>query len=326
MREVCGRFPIRENFTEGHEDNEEFARIVSFPGSHLDSGDFHWYVRPVSVFARRLIFLISPGLILQAAAGQPIDARNELIFPVNPPRKASPNRVPVIPPFRWPLAWTLPADEPDANPQLKISGAELAEDASGNRELSLSVSHLGTVGFDPSKVRVMVHFFERDEEGRVELSGSKIVSQWASPPIDWEDAVSEKLVLQYPGPAGDSGRKYAGWLVLVSLENRLQDVRGSSPQFLSRMVAAGGQLLTQGLPPIPSAGTEESERFLAAYKSFQAAERAFLRGSFTEAKEAVDSVISSLKVLQKENPGWQPQVVAYRLKSAQTLLAAIEAK
>jgi hypothetical protein len=262
-----------------------------------------------------------------AAVGQPIDARNELIFPVNPPRKASPDRMPARSPVRGPqMPWSLPADEPDANPQLKISGAELAEDASGNQELSLSVSHLGAVGFDPSKVRVMAYFFERDEEGRVELSGSKIVSQWASPPIDWKDAVSEKLVLQYPGPADDSGRKFAGWLILVSLENRLQDVRGSSPEFLSRLVAARGQLLTQGLRPTPSDGAEASERFLAAYKGFQAAERAFLQGSLPEAKEAVDRVIAGLTSLQKENPGWQPQVVAYRLKSAQTLLAAIEAK
>lgn len=281
----------------------------------------------MGISARCLLFLIHSGWIFPALA-QPIDARDHLMFPVNPPRKVSPNRMPADRLFAPPrVPYSLPLRQPDKNPQLKISSAELTQDGSGVQELSVSVSRLGSTEFKASDVHVAVYFFEFDETGEIEVTGSKTVSNWTSPPVDWKEGPDEKLVLRCPVPAVDSGRTSAGWVVQVLLEDRLQDVLSSSQEFLS-------QISTPWVPRVGAWGSprqmlrhpDESERFLAAYKDFQAAKQAFARGDLIEAKETADKVVEGLTILQKESPAWQAQVVAYRLKTAQTLLAEIDAK
>ncbi|PTX93087.1 hypothetical protein DB345_15775 [Spartobacteria bacterium LR76] len=77
-------------------------------------------------------------------------------------------------------------------------------------------------------VKLLAFFYEQTEDGEVQLTESKVVPQWLSPPIDWAGNDFELLELQYttPDASGDaSGRKYFGYVVGIYYNNELQDFR-----------------------------------------------------------------------------------------------------
>jgi hypothetical protein len=77
-------------------------------------------------------------------------------------------------------------------------------------------------------VKILVFFYEQTEDGDVQLTESKVVPQWLSPPIDWAGNDFELLEIQYsmPDANGDAaGRKYFGYVVGIYYNNELQDFR-----------------------------------------------------------------------------------------------------
>lgn len=77
-------------------------------------------------------------------------------------------------------------------------------------------------------VKLLAFFYEQTEDGEIQLTESKVVPQWLSPPIDWAGNDFELLELQYTTPeaSGDTtGRKYFGYVVGIYYNNELQDFR-----------------------------------------------------------------------------------------------------
>jgi hypothetical protein len=84
-------------------------------------------------------------------------------------------------------------------------------------------------------MKLHVFFYEKDEGGEVQLTESKVVSQWISPPVNWADNEPELLDVTYilpdsslPGSAasnGSPGRTFAGYIVGIYYNGELQDTR-----------------------------------------------------------------------------------------------------
>lgn len=279
----------------------------------------------------RLLLSIQASFVLVASA-QPIDARDELIFPVNPPRSASPDKKSNIVTKPFPFQSSPSSGVPTAlpeKPDLKITKAEMSETDAETKELKATVSYLSSNKLVPSDVRVMCYIYESDPDGNISITSSKIVPNWSSPPIDWVGSTDEELTLQYKGPIANSGLKYAGCALGIYLGDHLQDAWASTPTLLSQFPFPATQQLVRSAPlgtPAPQKSPSESDRFLAAYKLFQETERSVQAGEFIKAKETIKEALSVLVTLQRDNPAWEPLVVEYRIASAKKLLAKIEEK
>jgi hypothetical protein len=118
---------------------------------------------------------------------------------------------------------------------LGIVDARLRDGKPGTKSLRLAVKSRPGSSINVQDVEILVYFYERNENGEVVLTESKVTSQWISPPVDWAANEPELLEVQYtlpdsglPGSAaanGAPGRKYFGYIVGVYYNNELQDSR-----------------------------------------------------------------------------------------------------
>ena len=267
---------------------------------------------------------------LIAAFGQPIDARNELMFPINPPRNVSPDkRTNVIPKafsVATPPSPGTPATLP-LQPEFKITKAEVNETTSDTKELRATISHMSSKKLSPSDIQVMCFFYESNQNGDIFIATSKVEPTWVSPPVDWSESATEDLILRNSAPPQTSDLKYSGCAIGIYLGHQLQDTWATNPGLLSKFPFPENQQTYDGISPItPKQSHSESDKFLAAYKNFQKAQGFVQAGDLNKAKEVIKEVISVLVALQEESPDWQPQVVEYRVASAKKLLAKIEEK
>jgi tetratricopeptide (TPR) repeat protein len=115
-----------------------------------------------------------------------------------------------------------------AGATLGIVNIRNKDDKRGMKTLSVAVKSLPNAKVVGDQVKILAYFYEQTEDGGVDITTSKIVSQWMSPPIDWADDEPELLDLQYTLPGNEDGlpgRKYAGYVVGLYYKGELQDFR-----------------------------------------------------------------------------------------------------
>ncbi len=111
---------------------------------------------------------------------------------------------------------------------LGIVDIRMRDVKAGVKGLKVAVKARPNSTIDVKDVKLLAFFYEQTEDGDVQLTESKVVPQWLSPPIDWAGNDFELLELQYttPDASGDtSGRKYFGYVVGIYYKNELQDFR-----------------------------------------------------------------------------------------------------
>jgi hypothetical protein len=118
---------------------------------------------------------------------------------------------------------------------LGIVDARLRDGTAGTKVLRVAIKARPGTSVDTRQMKLHVFFYEKDDAGEVQLTESKVVSQWISPPVNWADNEPELLDVTYilpdsalPGSAasnGSPGREFVGYIVGVYYNSELQDTR-----------------------------------------------------------------------------------------------------
>ena len=118
---------------------------------------------------------------------------------------------------------------------LGIVDARLRDGTAGTKVLRVAIKARPGTTVDTRQMKLHVFFYEQDETGDVQLTESKVVSQWISPPVNWADNEPELLDVTYvlpdstlPGSAasnGSPGRTFVGYIVGIYYNSELQDTR-----------------------------------------------------------------------------------------------------
>jgi len=116
---------------------------------------------------------------------------------------------------------------------LGIVDVRLSDIKIGQKGMQIAIKSRESSAINVRDVKILVFFYEETAEGEVNLTESKPIVQWVSPPIDWADNEPELIKLQYTTPGEDTGRKYFGYVVGVYYNNELQDFR-SEPAKLAK--------------------------------------------------------------------------------------------
>jgi hypothetical protein len=118
---------------------------------------------------------------------------------------------------------------------LGIVDAKIRDGSPGTKVLRIAIKSRPGTPVDTRLMKLHVFFYEKDDSGEVQLTESKVVSQWISPPVNWADNEPELLDVTYilpdsnlPGSAasnGSPGRTFVGYIVGVYYNSELQDTR-----------------------------------------------------------------------------------------------------
>lgn len=118
---------------------------------------------------------------------------------------------------------------------LGVVDARLRDGSPGTKVLRIAIKARHGITVDARQMKLHVFFYEKDEAGDIQLTESKVVSQWISPPIDWKNDEPELLDVTYilpdsnlPGSAasnGSPGRTFVGYIVGIYYNGELQDTR-----------------------------------------------------------------------------------------------------
>lgn len=119
--------------------------------------------------------------------------------------------------------------------RLGVVDTKLRDGAPGTKVLRIAIKSRPGSTVDTREMKLHVFFYEQNESGETQLTESKVVSQWISPPVNWADNEPELLDVTYilpdsnlPGSAasnGSPGRQYAGYIVGVYYNGELQDTQ-----------------------------------------------------------------------------------------------------
>lgn len=118
---------------------------------------------------------------------------------------------------------------------LGIVDVRMRDGNPGTKVLRIATKARQDVKVDTSQVKFHVFFYEQDDAGDVQLTESKVVSQWISPPVNWSEDEPELLDITYilpestlAGSAASNGapnRNYVGYVLGVYYNGELQDTR-----------------------------------------------------------------------------------------------------
>ena len=118
---------------------------------------------------------------------------------------------------------------------LGVVDARLRDGTPGTKVLRIAIKARPGTTVDTRQVKMHVFFYEKDEAGDVQLTESKVVSQWISPPVDWKNDEPEILDVTYILPDstlagsaasnGSPGRTFVGYIVGIYYNSELQDTR-----------------------------------------------------------------------------------------------------
>jgi hypothetical protein len=112
---------------------------------------------------------------------------------------------------------------------LGIVDTKLSDVSDGTKTLLISIKARPDESIETSEMRVHVFFYDREADGGVRLTASKIITEWISPPVDWSDNEPELLNATYtppdPPPPAGSDEGYAGYVVGIYYKGELQDTR-----------------------------------------------------------------------------------------------------
>jgi len=210
---------------------------------------------------------------------------------------------------------------------VEIQNAELRDTQDGNMEADLTFALRSDVKPSMTDLRVMCYIYEQNTDGKIVLTQSKVSSKWTESPFDWKDSNAEKLTLQYQTATRDAARKYAGWIVGIYYQGKLQS------SWTTKEVLLAAFPLPKQMTTIATSHKTKTEwdfkpedYFLGIYGLFQEGEATFKKNDLDNAKGIFEKVISDIATLKERQPEWQPQVVDYRLKSAKQYLSEIKNK
>jgi tetratricopeptide (TPR) repeat protein len=123
--------------------------------------------------------------------------------------------------------------QPGSN--LGIVDARLRDGSTGMKVLRIAIKSRPNFQVDTRLMKLHVFFYEKDDSGDIQLTESKVVSQWISPPVNWADNEPELLDVNYILPEselagsaasnGSPGRTFVGYIVGVYYNSELQDTR-----------------------------------------------------------------------------------------------------
>ena len=115
---------------------------------------------------------------------------------------------------------------------LGITDVRLRDVKVGEKGLRVAVKSRPGSTINGKDVKILVYFYEEQEDGEVMLTDSKVMTQWMTPPIDWagEDNEPELLEMVYslpesPGNEAATGRKFHGYTIGIYYKSELQDFR-----------------------------------------------------------------------------------------------------
>ncbi len=118
---------------------------------------------------------------------------------------------------------------------LGIVDTRLRDASPGTKALRVAIKSRPGTTVDTRQMKLHIFFYEKDESGDIQLTESKVLSQWISPPVNWADNEPEILDVTYilpdstlPGSAasnGSPGRTYVGYIIGVYYNSELQDTR-----------------------------------------------------------------------------------------------------
>jgi hypothetical protein len=89
--------------------------------------------------------------------------------------------------------------------------------------------------------RLVVSFYDRTKDNKLKPTDARTSYTWLTASDDWTDPTPKFLAATYLRPKTASpssdGRKYAGFVVLVYFDGKLQDARANPPELLTSFPA-----------------------------------------------------------------------------------------
>lgn len=115
-------------------------------------------------------------------------------------------------------------------PGLSIGDVQLRDGAPGTKVLQIATKAKPGSSIDARNLKLHVFFYEKDEKGEVQLTGSRASTNWITPPVDWKDDETESVDVTYTlpdntGPFSTPGRQFAGYVTGIYYNGKLQDTR-----------------------------------------------------------------------------------------------------
>jgi hypothetical protein len=108
---------------------------------------------------------------------------------------------------------------------LGIIDTKLNDAQAGAKVLRISIKSRPGEVIDTQQMRVHVFFYDKDSAGNIELTESKIATEWISPPVNWSENEPELLNATYDPPGGDFA--FVGYVVGIYYKGELQDTRAN---------------------------------------------------------------------------------------------------
>jgi hypothetical protein len=114
---------------------------------------------------------------------------------------------------------------------LGITDTKLTDGPDRTKTLRIAIKCRPDTKIDSREMTVHVFFYDRDTEGQVFPTESKVVTEWISPPVNWGDESPELLNATYIPPAktgnSEPALSYEGYVVGIYYNNELQDTRAA---------------------------------------------------------------------------------------------------
>ncbi|MFM8365235.1 MAG: tetratricopeptide repeat protein [Verrucomicrobiota bacterium] len=114
---------------------------------------------------------------------------------------------------------------------LGIVDTKLNDGPDGTKTLLISIKARPGEAIATSDMRVHVFFYDRDADGEMRPTDSKILTEWMSPPVDWGENEPELLNATYtppdPSDSANQGITFGGYVVGIYYKGELQDTRAN---------------------------------------------------------------------------------------------------
>lgn len=114
---------------------------------------------------------------------------------------------------------------------LGIVDTKLTEGIEGTKNLLISIKARPDQTIETPEMRVHVFFYDRDPDGEIRPTASKIITEWISPPVNWADNEPELLNAAYtppdPSDPANADSSFIGYVVGIYYKGELQDTRAA---------------------------------------------------------------------------------------------------
>jgi hypothetical protein len=121
---------------------------------------------------------------------------------------------------------------------LGIVDTKLSDNPEGTKKLLISIKGRPDESIDTTQMTVHVFFYDRDPDGEVRLTDSKIITEWISPPVNWSDNEPEILNATYtppdPSDPANTDVRFIGYVVGIYYKGELQDSRADPGSLASQ--------------------------------------------------------------------------------------------